>query len=215
MGTDRVTPAARFGRGMLILGLLLVAALAALLLFASTLYDRWQAGPRPETIAAASLQSLREQNVLVPFTARFVAVVTSTQTVMGLSAQKTLILPGTVRYELDLGQLAANDLSWDGDTRTLTVTLPPVRIGGPEIDMTDAREYKDGQLLMLLTDTERRLDASNARAARDELIRQARSTVPMRLAQGAALRAIEQNFALPLRAAGVEATVSVRFRGVT
>jgi len=51
---------------------------------------RWverKVDPVPETIAAASLQGLREQNRLSAFAARFVAVVTSTQTRFGLSAR--------------------------------------------------------------------------------------------------------------------------------
>ena len=37
-----------------------------------------------QTVVAASLQGLQEQNELVPFTARYVAVVTSTQSRLGL-----------------------------------------------------------------------------------------------------------------------------------
>src|SRR3546814_11863767 len=79
------------------------------------------------------------QNVLVPFTARYVAVVTSTQSRLGLSAKKTLIMPGTVRYELDLGKLKQSDLEWDAATSALTVTLPPLRLEGPEIELEIGR----------------------------------------------------------------------------
>jgi hypothetical protein len=51
----------------------------------------------PSTIARASLQAVRQQNRLVPFAARFVAVVTSQESRFGFSAQKTLIMPGLVR----------------------------------------------------------------------------------------------------------------------
>ena len=60
-----------------------------------------------ETIATASLQGLREQARLVPFVARFVAVTTSEQSRFGLRAKQTMILPGVVRYELDLNQITA------------------------------------------------------------------------------------------------------------
>jgi hypothetical protein len=175
-------------------------------------WQDWRDGPTPETVVAASLEGLREQNVLVPFTARYVAVVTSRQTTLGITAQKTLIMPGTVRYELDLSQLRQRDLGWNAETRTLTVTLPPLRIAGPEIDLAAIREYRDGELILWLTDAEQRLDAANQRAASRELLTQARGPVPLRLARGAAIRAVEQSFAMPLRAAGVEADVTVRFR---
>jgi hypothetical protein len=176
-----------------------------------TAWQDWRAGPTPETVVAASLEGLREQNVLVPFTARYVAVVTSRQTTLGLEAQKTLIMPGTVRYELDLGALRQRDLGWDADMRRLTITLPPLRVAGPEIDMRGIREYRDGEFILWLTDGEQRLDSANERAATRELLAQARGETPLRLARGAAIRAVEQSFAMPLRAAGIEATVDVRF----
>jgi hypothetical protein len=56
-----------------------------------------------------------------------------------------------------------------------------------------------------------RLDAANRRAGQEELLRQARQPAPMAMAKDATRRAIEHSFALPLRAAGVAATVRVRF----
>ncbi len=169
-------------------------------------------GPDPETIATASLEGLREQNTLVPFSARFVAVTTSTQRRYGLSARKTLIMPGDVRYELDLGALGPDDVSWDEATSTLTVTLPDLTIAGPEIDIEAVREYGEGGILLNLTDAEEVLDAANRRAARRSLRRQAMASAPMRLARDAARRAVETNFRLPLEAAGIDATVVAQFR---
>ena len=194
--------------------LILLAAAALLLVavwWAVAAWQDWQKGYDPETVVAASLQGLQEQNVLVPFTARYVAVVTSTQSRMGLSAKKTLIMPGTVRYELDLGKLKQSDLDWDATTNALTVTLPPLRLAGPEIDIDAISEYRDGEILLTLTDAEQTLDAANRKRAQEELIKQAKGTTPMRLAQGAARTAIEQSFAMPLKAAGIDAKVTARF----
>jgi hypothetical protein len=172
---------------------------------------QWRDGPQPETVVAASLRGLQEQNVLVPFTARYVAVVTSKQERLGLAAQKTLIMPGTVRYELDLAALSQRDLAWNADNGTLTITLPPLRLAGPEIDIDGIREYRDGSVLMLLTNSEEQLDDANRAAAQTELLAQARGPVPMRLARNAAIRAVEASFAMPLRAAGFEPKVTARF----
>lgn len=194
--------------------LILLAAAAMLLLavwWAVSAWRDWEKGYDPETVVAASLQGLQEQNVLVPFTARYVAVVTSTQSRMGLSAKKTLIMPGTVRYEVDLGKLRPSDLEWDEATNALTVTLPPLRLAGPEIDIDAISEFRDGTILLTLTDAEAALDTANRKAAQDELIKQAKGTTPMRLAQGAARAAIEQSFAMPLKAAGIDAKVTARF----
>lgn len=206
------TPSARPPR---LTGRLILLATAAMLLlavwWAVSAWRDWEKGYDPETVVAASLQGLQEQNVLVPFTARYVAVVTSTQNRMGLSAKKTLIMPGTVRYEVDLGKLKPSDLDWDAATNALTVTLPPLRLAGPEIDIDAISEFRDGTILLTLTDAEAALDAANRKAAQDELIKQAKGTTPMRLAQGAARTAIEQSFAMPLKAAGINAKVTARF----
>lgn len=194
--------------------LILLAAAALLALaawWAFSAWQDWQRGYDPETVVAASLQGLQEQNVLVPFTARYVAVVTSTQSRLGLSAKKTMIMPGTVRYELDLGKLKQSDLDWDAATNALTVTLPPLRLAGPEIDIDAISEYRDGEILLTLTDAERTLDAANRKRAQEELIAQAKGATPMRLAQGAARTAVEQSFAMPLKAAGIDAKVTARF----
>ncbi len=188
-----------------------VAVLALALFLGWRAWQDWQRSYDPETVVAASLEGLREQNVLVPFTARYVAVVTSTQSRLGLEAKKTLIMPGTVRYELDLGRLAQSDLDWDGSTNALTVTLPPLRLAGPEIDIDAISEYRDGVILLTLTDAEKTLDAANRKAAQEELIKQAKGATPMRLAQNAARAAVEQSFAMPLKAAGIDARVTARF----
>ncbi|WP_299321314.1 DUF4230 domain-containing protein [Parasphingopyxis sp.] len=169
-------------------------------------------GPDPETIASASLEGLREQNVLIPFEARFVAVITSTQRRFGLSARKTLIMPGNVRYELDLGALGDDDVDWDASTNTLTVTMPDLTISDPDIDIDGLREYDSGGILIAVTDAEEALDAANRAEGQRSLMRQARAAPTMRLAQDAARRAVENNFELPLRAAGIDATVRAQFR---
>jgi hypothetical protein len=174
----------------------------------SHLFDR---GPDAETIAAASLQSVREQARLTPFVARFVTVVTSTQSRFGLQAQKTLIMPGTVRYELDLAAIEEQDLDWNAADSTLTVTLPPIEISGPEIDLSQVQEYSGGGVLMALTDAEQTLDMANRRRGQQSLLAQAKAPVAMRMARDAAKKAVERSFALPLRAAGIEATVVTRF----
>lgn len=205
---------AKISSGRMIARILLLATAMLLVLgtwWAVSAWRDWREGTAPQTVVAASLQGLQEQNVLVPFTARYVAVVTSTQNRLGLEAKKTLIMPGTVRYEVDLAKLKPADLDWDAATNTLTVTLPPLRLAGPEIDIDAISEYRDGLILLTLTDAEQALDAANRKAGQAELIKQARGDTPMRLAENAARAAIEQSFAMPLKAAGIDAKVTARF----
>jgi hypothetical protein len=168
-------------------------------------------GPDPVTIASASLQGLKEQNRLSAFAARFVAVTTSTQSQFGLSAKKTLIMPGMVRYEVDLAKLQQKDVTWDAGTRTLGVVLPPVEVSPPQIDLTQMREYGEGGILSAFTDADSKLQDANRRAGQQELVRQAHEAVPLNLARDATRRAVERSFAMPLKAAGMDVTVKVRF----
>jgi hypothetical protein len=196
-------------------GLVVTALVAGLILGAVLMgfvrVKDWFGGPDPQTVASASLQSMREQARLTPFAARFVAVVTSSQQRFGLTAQKTLIMPGTVRYELDLAKVQQRDVRWNEGTKTLSIALPPLEISDPEIKLNELREYADGGVLMSLTNSEDRLDTANRARAQRELIRQARDALPMRLAREAAVRVVERSFAMPLRAAGIDAKVAVRF----
>ena len=201
-----IRPVAKF-----IGALLLVVVVAAGIIAALGWKLKKELNPDPVTVATASLQAVREQAVLVPFAARFVAVVTSEQHRFGFSAKKTLIMPGMVRYELDLAALRQRDLAWDAVTRTLTVTLPSLRVSAPAVDLRAIQTYGEGGVLMALTDAGNMLDAANKQAGQVELVRQARDPLPMRLARDAARRAIERSFAMPLRAAGINATVTARF----
>ncbi|HEV2818163.1 MAG TPA: DUF4230 domain-containing protein [Allosphingosinicella sp.] len=190
----------------LLLALLVGAGIGLLVRPAAT-----ATGPDPEAVAHRALLSLRDEGRLTPFTGRFVAVVSASETRLGLTARKTLILPGSVRYGVDLARLRRRDLAWDPATRTLTVTMPPLEIAGPELDLNHVQEYREGGIVMALTDAERTLDQANSRSAQDELMRQARERTPTSLARNAAMRAVARSFAMPLRAAGIDASVAVRF----
>ena len=120
-------------------------------------------------------------------------------------------MPGSVRYEVDLGKLSQRDVIWDPATRKLSIALPPLEVVGPEVDLNAIREYGEGGMLMALTDSEDRLDAANRAAGQKELIRQAREATPMRLARDATRRAVERSFSMPLRATGMDVTVEALF----
>lgn len=163
-------------------------------------------GPDPETVASSALQSMRAQNRLVPFVARYVSVVSSRQERLGglISDERTLILPGDVRYELDLAQLGPEDVQWDASSNTLSVTLPEIEIAGPEVDLAAAREYGENGVLSAVTNADETLDRNNRARAVADLRKQAGAAVPLRLAREAGRQAVERSFALPLQAAGFD-----------
>ena len=171
----------------------------------------WREGPSPETIASASLTGIREQNRLSAFAANYAAVVTTEQRRFGLSARKTLIMQGLVRYEVDMAKLTDKDVRWDASTQTLRVKIPPIEIAPPQIDLTSIQEYGENGLLRAFTDVDDTLDDANRAKGQAELVRQAKGPVPMKLARDAFKRAITQNFQAPLRAVGLNAKVETYF----
>ena len=187
----------------LIAGLVAAALLLGLLIGVTTgVADRIFGGPRPETIASASLESMRAQNRRIAFVARYVSVTSSRTSRLGFSTERTLILPGDVRYELDLAKLEPDDVKWDASSNTLRVSLPEIEIAGPDVDLASAREYGAGGVLSALTNADEQLDQANRARAVADLRKQASEEVPMRLARQSAKAAVERSFAMPLLAAG-------------
>jgi hypothetical protein len=189
----------------LVLAMVAVAlALGVVLGMTTGIVDRIFGGPNPTTIASASLESMRAQNRLIAFAARYVSVVSSQQSRFGglVNSERTLVLPGDVRYELDLSKLEPNDVTWDSPTHTLRVRLPEVEIAGPDVDINAAREFGDRGVLSALTNADEQLDQTNRARAVSDLRKQASAEVPMRLARQAARQAVERSFAMPLLAAG-------------
>jgi hypothetical protein len=189
----------------LVLAMVAVALVLGVLVGMTTgIADRIFGGPNPKTIASASLESMRAQNRLVAFVARYVSVVSSQQQRLGglVSSERTLILPGDVRYELDLSKLEPRDVTWDASAHTLRVRLPEIDIAGPDVDINAVKEYGGGGVLSALTNATQQLDQANRARAVTDLRKQAQGDVPMRLAHQAARAAIERSFAMPLLAAG-------------
>jgi hypothetical protein len=170
-------------------------------------------GPNPEIIAEASLRAVKREAKLTVLAARFTAVVTSEQTRFGLlSGRKTLIVPGTVRYEIDWNRVGKDAVRWDDATQTLNIAVPTPAVAGPEIDLTAIREYKNGALLFALTNAENTLDGANRARVSGTLIAEAHAPALMAMAREAARQSVERMFLMPLNAAGFDAAkVSVTF----
>jgi hypothetical protein len=192
----------RLTKPIAILAIIVALALGLVVGMTTGIADYIFGGPNPKTIASASLESMRAQNRLTAFVARYVSVTTSTTARFGLSTKRTLILPGDVRYELDLSKLEPQDVAWDASSHTLSVRLPEVEIAGPDVDLTAAQEYGEGGVLAALTNADESLDQANRQRAITDLRKQASAQVPMRLARQAARAAVERSFAMPLVAAG-------------
>jgi hypothetical protein len=189
----------------LVLAMVAIALVVGVLLGISTGVADRLFGRNPKTIASSSLESMRAQNRLVAFVARYVSVVSSEQERLGglVSSERTLILPGDVRYELDLSKLQPGDVTWDGSSKTLRVKLPEIEVAGPDIDINSVKEYGGGGVLSAITNADQQLDQSNRARAVQDLRKQATAEVPMRLAHQSAgrsgIQGRESDCALPHR----------------
>ena len=187
----------------LVFAMVAIALVLGVLVGTSTDFaGRLFGGPNPKTIASSSLESMRAENRLIAFVARYVSVTTTEANRFGFSSKRTLILPGDVRYELDLSKLGSKDVNWDAANKTLRVQLPEIEIAGPDVDLAAAQEYGEGGILSALTNANQQLDSANRAKAVADLRKQAQGATQMRLAHQAARAAVERSFAMPLQAAG-------------
>lgn len=190
-----------------------LALLAGLVLAVPALRERIAApfSQRSATVVETTLQAVRREQKLLVFAAFVTADVTSTvqktfldMAVPGTSVTKTLIVPGLVRYAVDLSTLGDKDLAWDAPTQTLRVRLPPVVPLEPALRLDRMRAYGDKGLLVPMTDAEAIADDLNRAGIASDILAQARTPELMRLAEDAAAEALRNSFLLPLRAAGLE-----------
>ena len=147
---------------------------------------------------------MREQNRLTVFEASYNASVTTSLNRLGFSARKTLILPGQVRYELDLAKLGEDDVRWDAEKGVLSIQLPAIEVARPEVQIDKIQTYEEGGILMALTNAEQVLDNANRRKALTELTKQAQNPVQIKMARDAARRAVESSFAVTAQGSWTE-----------
>ena len=168
--------------------------------------DRIFGGPNPKTIASASLESMRAQNRLIAFVARYVSVVSSEQQRLGGLVSSERTLDPARRRALRARPVQAPAERRDAGTRRPTrsrVQLPEVEIAGPDVDLDCGagiwrrrRAVGADQCQPAARPGEPRRGPSPTCASRRT------AAVPMRLARQAARQAVERSFAMPLLAAG-------------
>lgn len=163
---------------------------------------------------ATSLVAFEKQNALNVFSAEFAPVVSSEDSRLfgAITSRQIAVIPARVTYTLDLSQVDANRMDWDEDTRTLSVLLPPLRIGKPNLDEARAQYLREG--IWISREAQDNLTRDNTRLAERQAIRGAANPTLLNLAQAAAKTAMTQNLSVALDAAGFDdATIEVRFEG--
>jgi len=163
-------------------------------------------------VVAQNVAALNQQGRVPVFSGRFVALMPGRAgTEPGEGMHPALLVPGTVRYEIDLKALRAQDVVWDEQARTLSIRLPSLLLGDPGLDATGIRQIAEGGAWIAPVDGAGVLDAAARDAARAELLKQARAGDAMNLARDAARALVERSFAAALHAEGGKADIDVHF----
>jgi Protein of unknown function (DUF4230) len=127
-----------------------------------------------------------------------------------LQSQRVVKSPFEVSYFVDLSRLGARDFRYDAKTNTLLVRAPGVRIGRPDIDESRTTlDNTDGLFVTraAMAAMQKQVAASAMRVAGEA----AKKPENLAKARESGRAAIANLFGAPLRAAGIDATVKVRF----
>jgi hypothetical protein len=163
---------------------------------------------------ATSLVAFEKQNRLTVFSAQLSPVVASEDSRLfgALTSRQVAVIPAVVDYTLDLSRVDRTRVAWDETSKTLSVQLPALTVGRPNLDEARARYLREG--LWITRDAQDQLTRNNTRLAEQQAVEQAANPVLLNLARTAAKEAIRQNLAIPLEVAGFgDVTVNVRFDG--
>ena len=163
---------------------------------------------------ATSLVAFEKQNRLTVFSAQLSPVVASEDSRLfgALRSRQVAVIPARVDYTLDLSQVDRSRLAWDEPSKTLSVQLPALSVGRPNLDEGRAQYLREG--LWITRDAQDQLTRANTRLAEQQAVQQAANPVLLNLARTAAKEAIRQNLAIPMEVAGFgNVTVNVRFDG--
>lgn len=171
----------------------------------------WQ----PEDIGdpvATSLVAFERQNKLTVFSAELAPVVSSDDSrLFGLvNSKQVAVIPARVDYTINLAAIGRDRLSWNAQTQTLGIKLPPLTVSRPNLDEARAQYLRDG--IWISREAQDKLTRDNTKLAEGQAVAQAANPVLMDLARQSARQAISQNLAIPLHVAGyTRAKVEVTF----
>ncbi len=161
-----------------------------------------------------TLTAFEKQNKLTVFSAQLAPVVAAQDSrLLGLVNSKQIaIIPTRVDYTLDLSQMDRSRLDWNEQSHVLTVRLPAIKAGKPNLDEARAQYLREG--IWISRDAQDNLSRQNTQLAEKLALEQAVNPVLMDLARSAAKDAVRQNLTIPLQVAGFkDVTVEVLLDG--
>ncbi len=161
----------------------------------------------------SAMLAFEKQNSLTVFSSRFEVVAESVDNrgpFGQIESRQAVIVPASVEYRLDLGEMDRGDFTWDAEANRLTVTLPQLQTTRPNLDEARARVFTEG--LYVSRDASADLARNNSQQAERKASAFAKNPEILNLARNAARQAVRQNLTIPLQVAGYEdLSVDVRF----
>ena len=195
---------------------ILLAALVAVAAIAWRQHDRADQAEAQLGLDAARVLSAtfsRASSLKVAQLSGEVTAASESTSGFGMFANRqTTRAPYSVDYSVDLSRLRPDDLRWDEETRIMTIDLPEVTVGAPNIDMARARMAQSGVYISRTAGQSLQKQAASRLAVAAE--RKAEEPANLARAQAAARAAVERLVATPLQAAGMDGVrVVVRLPG--
>ena len=126
-------------------------------------------------------------------------------------SEQRATLPFSVDYYVDLSQVDVGDTRYNAQSRTLTIEVPPVRIAGPNIDLTKGK-VGEAEGFWVSRRASADLIKRGLKLSRAQAVQTAEKPENLRRAQHEARQRIAALLALPLKAAGHDdVKLAVRF----
>ena len=153
-------------------------------------------------VLAATVESIRSQQQLRVFTFKgSVAVSVQRTKLWVLTGRQELIVPAQVGYYVDLSQLSIHDVTYDEQSRVMTVTLPALVLGDVALQ-PEAAIFRHGGLLTFDQDQVDEIARGGWIESRRAFTKTAQGATLLAAARAEAERGIAGAFSVPLRALG-------------
>ena len=219
MDDDRVTAPAGGRIPGWAIGIMLVAIVLTGCLIAYRYYEtRYAVQPQEDGRVVARVVATRFEGMGDLRVSRLSGIAQSvaSDTRLGgmLVSNRVMKAPFEASYYIDLSTLDRGDYLWDAQGRTLIVTVPDVRVDGVSVDESRMTLDRTSGLFVsraAMAALQRKASAG-AQAVAD---REARRPERIAAARAAGRAQLTTLLTRPLRIAGVDATVRVRYAGET
>ena len=189
--------------------------LVVIVLLAAVAWLGWRAflyQEEGDPVGSAML-AFEKQNSLTVFSSRFEVVAESVDRrgpFGTIETRQAMIVPAFMEYRLNLSTIDADDMNWNAESETLSVTLPQLQTSPPNLDEANAKLFTEG--VYVTRDAMKDLGQNNSRQAGKRAAEFAKNPEILALARQAAKDAVRQNLAIPMQVAGYgDVTVDVRF----